>query len=59
MQFTVTINCDNAAFAEDLEAAVAKVLRHCANRVGEHSTLSQAIYDRNGNRIGAMRFTDD
>lgn len=55
MDFTVKFNCDNAAFDDDLESAIARVLRYVANRVAEHSTLSQLIKDRNGNTIGAFR----
>ena len=58
MKFILEIDCDNDAFADDLEASIAKVLRHCANRAEEHSTLCQAVYDRNGNRIGSMRLIE-
>jgi hypothetical protein len=59
MTFTVIFNCDNAAFETDLEAAIAKTLRYVANRVDEHSTLSQPIRDRNGNLIGRFQLIAD
>lgn len=60
MKFTVSFNCDNAAFDEDLNGAIARVLRHVANQVADYGApLSSLIKDRNGNTIGMWRLEDD
>lgn len=58
MTFTLTINCDNASFEDDLVRAIAKVLRHCARSMEEDTILSRVVRDRNGNTIGTMRLED-
>lgn len=60
MRFVLQFNCDNAAFEDDLNAAIAKVLRHCANLVEDHNCgMSRYIKDRNGNGIGFFRVEED
>jgi hypothetical protein len=59
MKFTVSFDCEAAAFENDLEAAVAKVLRYVVRRVEEHSTLCQVIKDRNGNTIGRFQLVSE
>ena len=59
MKFTLSFDCDNAAFDDDLNAAIAKVLRHVANTVADHDCgMSRVIRDRNGNRIGIFQLQD-
>lgn len=59
MKFELSFDCDNAAFDDDLNAAIAKVLRHVARTVEDHNVgMSRTILDRNGNRIGLWRITE-
>ena len=59
MTFSLSFSCDNAAFDDHLEDAIAKVLRHCANEVEHQGTLCHVIRDRNGNTIGEFRLRED
>lgn len=59
MRFTLTINCDNDAFAEDCNGMVADILADLANKVqrGEVDnpagrTLHRSLCDINGNAVG-------
>ena len=55
MKFTLSFDCEGAAFDDDLNAAIAKVLRHVANTVEDRDCgMSRVIKDRNGNRIGVF-----
>lgn len=59
MRFTVTITCDNAAFDEDRNGAVADILADLAEKVrrGEVDndigrTRYRTLHDVNGNPVG-------
>jgi hypothetical protein len=61
-QFTLTIECDNAAFGDDDSAACAeinRIMRHLSARL-EASELypnsAQWIRDVNGNRVGTYKY---
>lgn len=56
MKFTLEMNVDNAAFAEDRAGEVGRCLQQVARNVARGTAPSQAIYDSNGNRIGEWGF---
>lgn len=49
--FIVHVDTTNAAFAEDPNGELARILRHVAERV-EAGAPSGVIRDTNGNRVG-------
>jgi hypothetical protein len=59
MQFLVTIDCDNAAFADDPTCEVARMLRDVATRVEKDGADSGFLRDVNGNTCGNYRFTEE
>lgn len=63
MKFTLEFKCDNAMFDDNLQSAIAEILRRTANRMDlnigipvesfiENATL---IRDTNGNSIGFFK----
>ncbi len=61
MRFRLTIECDNAAFADDdgeLARLVLKVARDLDDRPPT-SGDSGTVYDTNGNRVGEWTVTAD
>lgn len=52
MKFTMRVNCDNAAFAEDPNGELARILREVARQVEEDGRSSNSIRDLNGNLVG-------
>ena len=54
---TITFATDNAAFEDDREAEIARVLRVLAARFATYTpdAGNRPIYDSNGNRIGEIR----
>jgi len=57
MNFTLELNCNNAAFDEDLNAEVARILREVADRIEADETLYKfPLRDINGNRVGEAAF---
>lgn len=63
MRFTVSIDCDTAAFDDGRGAEIARILRRVAGAVAENSpaTLPLAVWilrDSNGNRVGSAGFAD-
>ena len=60
MRFTLSINCDNAAFDEYpgcLENEVCRRLKDGARKVGEHD--EPYVKDINGNTVGEASFWDE
>lgn len=55
MYFTLKIDCDNAAFADEPGAEVAELLRTAATRV-EAGRTDAPIIDTNGATVGAWAF---
>lgn len=54
MQFTVTIDTDNAAFdGDDCGAELARILREIAQKVEDGADEGNA-FDINGNRVGSF-----
>ena len=56
MRFTVTIECDNAAFEDDLTCEVARLLRAVARRVEKDGENAGGLADSNGNPCGNYQF---
>lgn len=55
MKFTLEINCDNAAFADDREGEIARILTDLAAEIdaGMLPLLSHhPVRDGNGNKVG-------
>lgn len=53
MTITITINTDNAAFADDKRGEVLRILADwIAN--GQRGILAAKLYDRNGNSVGRV-----
>lgn len=63
MRFTLTIQCDNAAFADDPSHEVARILIDAARRIDGHQHFSpghsQPVRDVNGNEVGYFDITED
>jgi len=60
-RFTLTIDTDNAAFAEDRGQELARILRETARRVQndvETMGFSFAVQDSNGNIVGRAELLD-
>lgn len=57
MAFTLTISTDNAAFADDEGAEVARILREAADAIEGEAEQVGHLYDVNGNRVGFYAFT--
>jgi hypothetical protein len=57
MEFTLTINCDNAAFEEHPPTEVARILRGLAERLEGlliDAPFSGNLVDSNGNGVGGF-----
>jgi len=54
MKFTLSIDTDNAAFADDADREIARILRATANRITREglSGFLETIHDENGNNVG-------
>ena len=57
MKFVINIECDNAAFAEDPEYEVSRILREVAKQV-EDGFVTIYLRDTNGNPVGMAEFTE-
>lgn len=57
MQFTLTINCDNASFEDDPHE-VHRILLSVARRVLYQGlgTANTALFDANGNKVGQWTY---
>lgn len=53
MQFTLTMNTDNDAFAADPTAEIARILRKTAQRI-VNGTTEGRVLDVNGNTVGTF-----
>ena len=51
MRFTLSFDCGNSAFFDDVAPEVARILREIANQV-ENGAAHSTIRDINGNIIG-------
>lgn len=58
MKFTLTIDCDNAAFEDGLEFEVPRILEIATHKVRSGET-EFSLRDLNGNTCGAARFEED
>lgn len=57
MKFTIEIDCGNAAFGDYPWDEVARILKAYAERLENgHRPDRPALYDINGNRVGAAVF---
>jgi hypothetical protein len=56
MRFTVTIECDNAAFEDDPTCEVARLLRAVARRVEKDGENAGGLADSNGTPCGNYQF---
>lgn len=58
--FTVTIECDNASFDDDINAEAARILLQIANDVVANGIAYQILVrDSNGNVVGETEFDED
>ena len=69
MEITITINCDNVAFADDLHGETARILRVASFKLTKVGGLlpwgnaeltekaSELLRDVNGNTVGAVTVT--
>jgi hypothetical protein len=55
--FTLSIRTNNAAFGDQPEYELARILAELATRVGEGATEG-TIRDESGNTVGAFRLTE-
>lgn len=57
MKFTLTIECDNAAFEDSRNDEIARILRAAARRL-EQGGIGTSLHDANGNKVGTMQLED-
>lgn len=57
MIFALHIHTDNAAFEDDANAEIARILREAARHV-EGGTMQRRLHDMNGNTVGRYRLKD-
>jgi len=60
MRYTLTIDCDNAAFDDGPNSAIAEILRTQAHRLDVMAEIFDEdvpVMDANGNRVGAARLS--
>lgn len=50
-RFELKLDCENAAFEDDMRGEIATILREIATKV-EHGALGDVVRDANGNRVG-------
>lgn len=60
MRFTVTFACDNAAFGDEPETEIVRILNEIAARVEREGIqdADDAIFDCYGNRVGRWDITN-
>jgi hypothetical protein len=62
MQITITINTDNAAFEENTETEVARILMEYARRLNDGlqnlQIVDQKLRDYNGNTVGRVSVSE-
>jgi hypothetical protein len=58
MEFTVRINCENAAFDDALATETARILRGIADSLESGQNLPLALFDSNGNQVGRANFEE-
>jgi len=56
MIFKLSIECDNAAFEEDLFGEVGRILRQAAQKMERHD-IPGTLFDSNGNSVGEAVLT--
>jgi hypothetical protein len=58
MQLTITIECDNAAFDDDFDGEIARILATLVSRLtwGGLQREGERIKDSNGNTVGRYEF---
>lgn len=56
MEFTLTFDCDNDAFADDPSDEIARILDNVARRVNDGARDGK-IMDVNGNTVGNFTLT--
>lgn len=60
MKFIIEIDCDNAAFADECDAEVARILRSFADKLTARTVDLHdwpTLRDVNGNRVGAAGYS--
>lgn len=57
MTFTLTIECDNAAFERDPGPELARILKRCAADL-RNGEKGRKVFDVNGNSVGAWELTN-
>lgn len=57
MGIVIQIRTDNAAFAEDFEGEVARLLESIASRISAREGLRLELHDANGNHCGSCEVT--
>jgi len=58
MDYTITINCDNAAFEENPAIEISRILKEFSERLSEGALLDCKIRDVNGNVVGFAKTID-
>ena len=59
MDYTITINCNNAAFAEDEAPEIARILHELADGISNQTIpMNVKLRDINGNVVGSAKMVD-
>jgi len=55
MKYSISIECSNAAFIDQgPEQELSRILRDLADRLDSEGITDRALFDLNGNRVGAV-----
>ena len=58
--FNLTIDCDNAAFADgELTYEVSRILRSAADKVFDRAVFDFPLKDINGNKVGSVKWSGE
>ena len=58
MKFTLTINCDHAAFEDDATEEICAILQRVSGQLRRTDAPSSPVLDTNGNLTGNWRFDE-
>lgn len=58
MRFLLEVKMDNAAFDEEPQWELARILRGVADDVTDRGRFDMALYDINGNAVGRARMLE-
>jgi len=55
MDITIKVNCDNAAFEDDMRGELKRILDQVVAHVVTNQRTEANLYDTNGNKVGTVK----